>query len=119
MASLERLGAVLGRIVEPRPLFQVGERRDQGSTPKQRAAKGPVRPQEQLRIPNALGQLEQLFRDLLRAPELSAIFIKRPESKQYTSELRGVSHVLAQRPRSGIRVLHLRRSPAPGRGQRG
>src|SRR5713226_8840196 len=95
MASLERLGAVLCRIVEHRPLFQVCEGRDQGPTPKQRASKGPVSPQE------------QLFRDLLRSQELSAIFIKRPESKQHASELRGFSHVLAQRPRPGISVLHL------------
>ena len=107
MSSLERLGAVLCRIVVHHPLFQVYECRDQGSTPEQSASERPVSPEEKIRIPDALGEMEQLFRNLLRSQELSAIFIKRPESKQHTSELRGFSHFLAQPTCLGISVPHL------------
>ena len=98
----EGQGAVLLRVVEGDTLLQVGASRDDLAKPEQARPERKMGFEEERRVVDPLGQAEALLRQFPRRLILRAHQIKPPQPKQDREELRGLPHLPAQLPGSGI-----------------
>ena len=112
------MGAVLLRVIQGKALLQVRSGRDELSQREQGLPQCPVGFQEESGVLRALGQAQELLRQLARRLQLAPHQIKRPQPKEHREELRGLPDLLAQLPGAGVGLLPLPGGKAFGGHQR-
>ena len=108
---------MLSRFVECDPLLYVGAGREQLPLPEQWHPHCQVGLQEERRVLDAPGDSHELLPQLVGRPVLCSYQIEQGQPPQDRKELRGLTDLLTQLARAGVRVFHFGRRIAPGRHQ--